>query len=217
MSDNKHNPKSFWTTLARHHKKNRAKGVYGYMWWTALKIVFIWFLIMVPVVLLLKYLIDLDPLFRYITEDLPDFLVWIVFLVSESTFGMIPPDFFVIWAGKFHSPLLIVTILGILSYTGGIFAYLIGHWLSTTPKIKAYSQRALEKYIALARKWGGAFIIISALFPFSPYPLIVIAVSLLRYPLNLYLIFGISRILRFVVQGIFYLKILNAGAFFNIF
>jgi len=68
----------------------------------------------------------------------------------------------------------------------------------------------------LSRKWGGAFIIISALFPFSPFSMIVIAVSLLRYPFKLYLFFGVSRILRFIVQGILYLKILNVDNFFNL-
>ncbi|MFH0842420.1 MAG: short-chain dehydrogenase [Bacteroidota bacterium] len=205
-----------WSILSRQHRRNREKGVYGYMWWTALKIVLIWFLIMVPLVLLLKYLIDLEPVFRYITEDLPNYLVWVVFLVSESFLGLMPPDIFIIWAGKFDSTLLIITLLGILSYIGGIISYYIGHWLSITPKIKAYSERALNKYIVLSRKWGGAFIIISSLFPFSPFSMIVIAVSLLRYPFKLYLFFGVSRILRFIVQGILYLKILNVDNFFNL-
>ncbi|HBE43834.1 MAG TPA: hypothetical protein DDW27_22090, partial [Bacteroidales bacterium] len=76
-------------------------------------------------------------------------------------------------------------------------------------RIKEYSEGVLEKYITMVRKWGGAFIIIAALFPFSPFPLIIIAVSLLKYPLKLYLIFGISRIFRFVAQGVIYLGILK--------
>jgi uncharacterized membrane protein YdjX (TVP38/TMEM64 family) len=64
----------------------------------------------------------------------------------------------------------------------------------------------LDKYINLVRKWGGAFIIISALFPFSPFSLVVIAVSLFKYPFRMYLLFGLSRIVRFVIQGILYLN-----------
>jgi len=67
----------------------------------------------------------------------------------------------------------------------------------------------LEKYITMVRKWGGAFIIIAAIFPFSPFPLVVIAVSLLKFPLKLYLVFGIVRIFRFIAQGVIYLGILN--------
>jgi uncharacterized membrane protein YdjX (TVP38/TMEM64 family) len=216
MSDKNSYLNKLWSSIAGNHQRNIKRGIYDYMWWTGLKIIFIWFLIMVPLILLLKYLIDLNPFFRYIVEDLPNLLVWGVFLLSESFLGMIPPDIFIIWAGKFSSPMLFVVILGTLSYIGGIFSYYIGHWLSTRPKIKAYSEKALNKYIILARKWGGAFIIISALFPFSPFSMVVIAVSLLKYPFNRYLFFGISRVFRFAVQGVFYLKMLNLDNFFDI-
>jgi membrane protein YqaA with SNARE-associated domain len=171
---------------------------------------------MVPLILLFKYLIDLNPVFQYIVDNLSDAFVLIVFLLSESFLGMIPPDIFVIWTSKFNSPFLFLAFLGVLSYIGGIFSYLIGYWLSTRPKIKAYTERALNKYIMMSRKWGGAFIVISALFPFSPFSMVVIAVSLLKYPFRLYLFFGISRIIRFLVQGVFYLKILNLDTFFEI-
>jgi membrane protein YqaA with SNARE-associated domain len=185
---------------------NRGEGVYGYMWKTALKIIGIYLLIMVPAVLAGKYLIDFNAIFIFITERFPDLLVFAVFFVSESFLGMIPPDLFVIWATKFESPLLIMIALGVLSYIGGIISYFIGSWLLKSKRIKAYSERVLDKYINLVRKWGGAFIIISALFPFSPFSLVVIAVSLFKYPFRLYLLFGLSRIIRFIVQGIMYLN-----------
>jgi membrane protein YqaA with SNARE-associated domain len=125
---------------------------------------------------------------------------------------MIPPDIFMIWATKFDSPFLVLTILGLLSYIGGIFSYQIGYWLSTRPKIKAYSERALNKYILLAGKWGGAFIIISSLFPFSPFSMVVMAISLLKYPFRLFLFFGLFRIARFIFQGLLYSGILNTDS-----
>jgi hypothetical protein len=216
MSTKKSLLNKLWSALARNHQRNKKKGVYDYMWWTGLKIILIYFAVMIPLILLFKYLVDLNPFFHYIVENLSDEFVLIVFLLSESFLGLIPPDIFIIWAGKFNSPLLFITILGILSYIGGIFSYFIGNRISTIPKIRAYSELALNKYILLARKWGGAFIVISALFPFSPFSMVVIAVSLLKYPFRLYLLFGLSRIIRFVVQGVFYLKILNLDTFFDI-
>ena len=203
-----------WITLKEHHQSNKKRGLYGYMWWTSLKIVAIYILIIVPVILIGKYLIDFNRIFQYLTDNLSDGFVLIVFMISESFLGMIPPDFFVIWTTKFDSPFLFLTILGILSYIGGALSYLIGYWLSKRPKIKAYSERALDKYILLVRKWGGAFIIIAALFPFSPFSMVIIAVSLLKYPFKLYLLFGISRIARFLIQGVLYLDILNMDSFF---
>jgi len=179
------------------------------MWGTGLRIILIYAAVMVPVVLIGKYLIDVTALFNYFTDRMSDPLIFIIFILSESTLGMIPPDLFVIWSAKFNSPFLLLTILGSLSYIGGIIAYYIGRWLSGRKRIKKYSEQVLDKYINMVRKWGGAFIVIAALFPFSPFSLVVIAVSLLKYPLKLYLIFGISRILRFVGQGVIYLGILN--------
>ena len=198
--------KNFLARLRTRHHQNRGEGVYGYMWKTALKIILIYLLIMIPAVLAGKYLIDFNAIFKFITERFPDMLVFTVFIISESFLGMIPPDLFVIWATKFENPLFIMTVLGVLSYIGGVFSYFIGRWLLKSKKIKAYSERVLDKYINLVRKWGGAFIIISALFPFSPFSLVVIAVSLFKYPFRMYLLFGLSRIARFVIQGIFYLN-----------
>jgi membrane protein YqaA with SNARE-associated domain len=202
--------------LHRHHDSNVTRGVYLYMWWSGLKILLAWFLVMVPVILLAKYFINLDPLIHYITNNFTNVFVLLIFLASESLLGMIPPDIFIIWTGKFHSPLFFLTLLGVLSYIGGIISYFIGSWLSQRPKIKAYIERKLEKYIIMVRKWGGAFLIISALFPFSPFSMVTIAVSMFKYPFKYYLFFGISRIVRFIVQGIIFLHILNVDTFFSI-
>ena len=187
------------------------------MWWTSLKIVALYIIIVVPLILIGKNLVDLNQVFHYLTDNFTDGTVLIIFLISESILGMIPPDLFMIWATKFDSPFLILIILGVLSYIGGIFSYLIGYWLSKRPKIKAYSERALNKYILLAGKWGGAFIIISALFPFSPFSMVVMAVSLLKYPFRFYLLFGISRIARFVFQGLLYSGIFNMDSIISYF
>ena len=206
---------NFLLRLKKHHSSNKERGLYGYMGWTAFKIIFLYFLIFIPIILIAKYLIDLNPFFQYISNNFSDGLILIVFLASESFLGMIPPDFFVIWTAKFDSPFILWAILGILSYIGGAISYLIGFRLLKRARIKAYSERVFGKYITLVRKWGGAFIIIAALFPFSPFSMIVIAVSLFKYPFKLYLLFGISRILRFIIQGAFYIKVLQMDSYFS--
>ena len=206
----------FWKRIRSIHMRNKRKGVYGYMWWSGIKIILVWGLVVIPVILIARYLVDLNPFFQFLTDNLSDTFILLLFFASESFLGMIPPDFFVIWTGKFESPLIFLFILGLLSYAGGVISYYIGHWLSVRPKIKAYSEKALEKYIVLVRKWGGAFIIIAALFPFSPFSMVVMAVSLLRYPIRLFLFFSVARIVRFLVQGLFYLRILNLDAFYNL-
>jgi uncharacterized membrane protein YdjX (TVP38/TMEM64 family) len=201
--------KRFRTSLKISHLRNRKKGVYGYMWKTALKIILIYIVIMVPAIIIGKYLIDFDSIFKFITTRFQDWFVLTLFLLSESFLGMIPPDLFLIWSTKFESPMLMATSLGMLSYIGGIISFLIGFMLTKRKRIKAYSERVLVNYIGMIRKWGGAFIVISALFPFSPFSMVVIAVSLFKYPFKLYLLFGLTRIARFVIQGFFYNGLLN--------
>ncbi len=204
-----------WIRVKKNHRANRGKGVYGYMGWAALKIILIYVIIFVPLLLIVKKYVDFNAIFTFVTHSFSDPLVLITFFLSESFLGMIPPDIFVIWTIKFHSPFIILLLLGLLSYAGGIISYFIGSWLSNRKRIKEYSERALDKYIQMVRKWGGAFIIIAALFPFSPFSMVVIALSLLKYPFRYYLFFGLSRILRFIIQGIFFLKIMNLDSFFS--
>jgi uncharacterized membrane protein YdjX (TVP38/TMEM64 family) len=201
--------KNLWDDFKSHHLSNIKRGVYGYMWWTALKIVLIYFAIVIPLVLIGKHFVDFNILFKFIFDKYSDGFILILFLVSESFMGMIPPDLFMIWSIKFNSPFVILAGGGVLSYIGGSVSYLIGFWLSKKTKIKAYSERALGRYILLMKKWGWAFLVISALFPFSPFSMVVIAVSLLKYPFKLYLLFGISRIVRFLVQGVIYMNLIN--------
>lgn len=207
--------KSFWSRLKIRHRRNKKRGLYDYMWKTALKIILIYLAIMIPAILISNYLLDFNAVFEFITTRFKDWFVLTVFFISEIFLGMIPPDFFVIWSSKFASPLLYLTILGVLSYAGGAVAYYIGVLLLKRKRIKEYSERVFSKYINMVRKWGGAFIVISALFPFSPFSMVVIAVSLFKYPFKLYLIYGLARIARFLIQGIFYIGILDVDSIFG--
>ena len=125
---------------------------------------------------------------------------------------MIPVDLFVIWTQKFEHPMPYLVLLGILSYAGGVISYGIGLWISSRPKIQAFTERRLKNYIDFVRKWGGAFIVIAALFPFTPFSLVVIAVTLLKYPFRLFLLFALSRLVRFVLQGVFFFDLLKVDS-----
>jgi len=201
-------PNSFFSNilikLKVQHLKYQKGSLYSWMWWTLLKIVAIYLIIIIPLILIVEHFFDFNRIFGSITENFSDASILFIFFASESFLGLIPPDIFMIWATKFNSPFMILTLLGILSYFGGAISYKIGYGLSKIPKISTFTERKLERYMLLTRKWGGAFIVIAALFPFSPLSLVVIAVGLLKYPFKLYLLFGISRIIRFLLQGLMY-------------
>lgn len=215
MADKNWGLASAWQKLKGQHLENKSRGVYGWMWWTSFKIVILYIIIVIPVILIGKRLIDFDKVFAFLTNNFSDVNVLVTFFISESLLGLIPPDLFMIWATKFSSPILILTLLGFLSYLGGAVSYYIGYRFSRSPKFKAYSERKLKNYILLARKWGGAFIVVAALFPFSPLSMVAIAVGLLKYPFKLYLLFGISRIVRFIFQGLLYAGLFHMDSILN--
>lgn len=156
-----------------------------------------------------RYLVDFTSLFESILDNLTDRLVLVVFFISESFLGLVPVDLFVVWTQKFSTPLLYLTLLGVLSYAGGVISYKIGRWISDRPRIRAYSEKKLKNYMDFARKWGGAFVIIAALFPFTPFSMVVIALALLKYPFRQFLLFALCRLVRFAVQGILMFHILQ--------
>lgn len=187
----------------------RERGFFKYIGKNLLIILSVYALVILLVFLMGKYLVDFNSLFGGLIEGLSNKFVILLFFASESFTGMIPVDLFVIWAQKFASPLPWLALLGVLSYAGGVISYGIGKWISTRPRIKAFSERKLVNYMDFVRKWGGAFIIIAALLPFTPFSLVVIAVTLFKYPFRLFLLFALARLVRFVLQGVFFFDLLK--------
>lgn len=202
-------PSKFVLRIKAFFSQLREKGFFKYVARNLVGIILIYALLVLIFFLIGRYLVDFEQLFNGIISRLSDKLVLLIFFASESFMGMIPVDLFVVWTQKFENPLLYLSLLGLLSYTGGIISYGIGTWISSRPKVKAYTERRLRKYMGFVRKWGGAFIIVAALFPFTPFSLVVISVTLFKYPFRLFLLYGIARLVRFVLQGIILFDLLQ--------
>ena len=187
----------------------KERGLFRYVGRNVLMIIVLYVIFIFLVFLTGKYLIDFNHLFQGVIDTLSDRFIIILFFVSESFMGLVPVDLFVIWTQKFDKPVPYLALLGILSYVGGVISYQIGRWISRWPKVKAYTEKKLSNYINFIRKWGGAFIVIAALFPFTPFSLVVISVTMLKYPFKLFLLFALARLVRFVIQGVLFFDILN--------
>jgi len=187
----------------------KKRGFFRYVGRSVLLILAVYMLVVLIVFLTGRYLVDFNTFIAGIIERFSDKFVILLFFLSESVAGMIPVDLFVIWTQKFESPLLWLALLGILSYAGGVISYGIGLWIARRPRIRAFTERRLKGYISFVRKWGGAFIIIAALFPFTPFSLVVIAITLFHYPFRNFLLFALARLLRFVLQGILFFDLLK--------
>jgi membrane protein YqaA with SNARE-associated domain len=209
MSNNHSDSPTFRDRVKEKHQQYRTRGLYRYVGINILKIIFVYAILVVLLFLASRYLFDFNKIFEYFIERFSDTFTIILFFISESFLGMVPVDLFVLWAMKFESPLPYLALLGLLSYAGGVISYFIGMWISMIPRVKAYTERRLKNYILFVRKWGGAFIVVAALFPFTPFSMVVIALSLLKYPFRYFLLFALTRLVRFILQGILFFDVLN--------
>jgi membrane protein YqaA with SNARE-associated domain len=162
-----------------------------------------WVLVILAVVFGLKKL----NIFDYETFLLPLYdkplLIYMTFFVSEVVVGIIPPEFFMLWALHNHSftqYMAIVTLLATLSYMAGVIAYMAGRYLSSYKIFRYLRRRFLKKLERLFYQYGMPLIIVSALTPL-PFSGTSLLVGSSRYPLNKYLLYSLSRYLRFVLYA----------------
>ncbi|MBO7599220.1 MAG: hypothetical protein J6T70_19465 [Bacteroidales bacterium] len=191
--------KSFAEKLRIRHAYNKRTGLYKFMGQIVIKLLVI-IAIIVGIVLLLNHFFNLSQIIEdYIfSHDTPGVLT--LFLISETVLGWIPPDLFIMWSDKFNAPLLWLTILGTISYVGGMNAYFIGKIALKFPRFRRWLENRNAVFFERIRKWGGIIIILAALFPL-PFATTTLAAGMVKYPLKQTLIFGLSRYIRFYLYG----------------
>ncbi|MDA3892219.1 MAG: hypothetical protein PF517_11205 [Salinivirgaceae bacterium] len=86
--------------------------------------------------ILQTWVIDMDVVFKSFFKNTPFHLVFVIFTISESIFGLITPDFFILWSTNFEHTWLIISVLAVLSYTGGLVSYHIGFQIRQIKKTK---------------------------------------------------------------------------------
>jgi membrane protein YqaA with SNARE-associated domain len=146
------------------------------------------------------FVIDINDILIYVTENFHPVGVFSVFFASESVLGLIPPEIFIAWCDKSSYPWLYLGILSLLSYMGGILSYFFGRGIANIPKVFVYLEVKMSKHIKNMRKWGGLLIIVGALLPL-PFAISSIAAGIIKFPFGNYLIFGSLRFIRFLIYG----------------
>ncbi len=182
------------------HEYYKHKGFYVFLG-NALKKALAPFLIVVGSILLVDWLIyDLNPLFQHIVDTFKPFYVFLTFFLSESYFGLIPPEIFMAWAGKSNHPYVFLSLLAVLSYLAGVHAYGMGLFIHSFPKVKNYVEFKVRHHIKHLKAWGGVLIIAGAVLPI-PYSAVSLTAGLIRYSFKLYLLLGLVRIVRYYLYG----------------
>ncbi len=153
------------------------------------------------------FLIDFNELFTSITTTYPPLIILSVFFASESLLGLIPPEIFIAWADKTDAPIFYLSMLAVLSYSGGIISFFIGKAIARMPKMYNYLEVKMHKHVKMIRKWGGFLIIVGALLPI-PFSITSVAAGLINYKFKNYLLFGLLRFLRFYLYALVIFNVL---------
>ncbi len=135
-----------------------------------------------------------------IFSKLSPWLIITTLFISECFTGILPPDMFIIWAKTLDHPYLMVFVLALVSYTGGIISWYIGTKLHKLNRVKKWVDVKFKEQFALFKKFGGLVIFISALTPLPFSPISVVS-GIVGYPLKSYLLVALSRFLRFFLYA----------------
>lgn len=194
--------------LKRRHRYYSQSGFYGFLSKNVIKVILILLAVLLTFFVLEKWVIDLDRIFSSFFRNMSDVNVFILFAISESLFGLIPPDFFIIWTRKFSQPWLLITLLAIISYLGGIVSYLIGRKIRRIKILNCYIEQKFGDHFRKIKRWGSLFIIVAALFPL-PYSTICMISGILRFPYKVFLLIGTTRLLRFYFYALVLLGLIS--------
>ncbi|RXG20200.1 membrane protein YqaA with SNARE-associated domain [Leeuwenhoekiella polynyae] len=146
------------------------------------------------------FVIDINDLLVKMTDTFPPFWVLTVFFISESILGLIPPEIFIAWSDKMPDPILYLSLIAVLSYTGGIISYFMGRASTRINAVHEYLEVKMAKHLKNARKWGGFLIVVGAILP-VPFAVSSMAAGMIKYPFINYLLFGLLRFVRFAIYG----------------
>ncbi|MGV8945794.1 MAG: YqaA family protein [Lutibacter sp.] len=157
--------------------------------------------VLVAVVFLFnEYVYSINKGLHFITETFETYEILIVFFLSESLLGLIPPEIFIAWSKKTNDPVIYLTLLATLSYLGGIVSFFIGKAILKMEAVKNYFEIKMAKHLKNTSKWGGFLIVVGALLPI-PFSITCVAAGMIKYPLKGVLLFGSLRFLRFALYG----------------
>jgi len=145
----------------------------------------------------LDFLTLLEPFFEN------TFLIISIYSISELLFGIIPPEFFMLWALRFeslHDYTFYVLLFTVISYFAGFAGFLFGRFLNTTILYRYIRRRFFGKYHSMLKEYGYFLILVAALTPL-PYSAISMIVGSFHYPISKYLLWALTRFIRYAVYA----------------
>jgi len=197
-----------WVKSARYpqrfkviHRYYNQTGFYSFVGLSVKKCIPYLCLILVGLYLVNKYVFDFEDGLQYVVRNFNSAGILMIFLSSESFLGLLPPEVFIAWSSKTSNPVMMLSLLALCSYLGGLLSYFIGWSIQKVPVVHNYFENKMANHLKNARKWGGFLIVVGALLPL-PFSIASIAAGMIRFKFVSYLIFGSLRFVRFYIYAI---------------
>ncbi|AMC12263.1 short-chain dehydrogenase [Lutibacter profundi] len=148
-----------------------------------------------------NYIYNINDGLEIVTTTFSTLAIFLMFFVSETILGLIPPEIFIAWSKKTSTPIVNLALLATLSYIGGVLSYFIGKAILKVRVVKEYFENKMHKQLKNTSKWGGFLIVVGALLPI-PFSITCLAAGMIKYPLKGVLLFGLLRFVRFTIYGV---------------
>jgi len=156
--------------------------------------------LVISLIIFNNYIYNINDGLEIITTTFSTAAILLIFFLSETILGLIPPEIFIAWSKKTAEPVVNLTLLATFSYVGGILSYFIGKAILKVEIVKDYFENKMMKHLKNTSKWGGFLIVVGALLPI-PFSITCLAAGMIKYPLKGVLIFGSLRFVRFAIYG----------------
>jgi membrane protein YqaA with SNARE-associated domain len=191
-----------------YHIYFRRSGFYSFLGKNSIKLGGTIVVLLLGLLIFQYYVGDVGEFFVDLFSSMSRFQVLLLFYISETILGLIPPDFFIIWGQTDPHPYQLISILALISYFGGFTAYLIGRYISSLEKVNDFLINRFRSNFEFLNKWGGFFVVVAAMFPL-PFAIVSTITGVVRFPVGRFLFFGLTRILRFFIYGLALQQILG--------
>ncbi len=186
--------------LERLHNYYQRTGFYMFIWESLKKAFLPIVAVIVALLLFNKFVYNINDGLQAMTEYFSRLSLFIIFFISETILGLIPPEIFIAWSKKTSDPILNLIILAFLSYFGGLLAYFIGKASLRIKAVKNYLEVKMAKHLKNTKKWGGILVLVGALLPL-PFAISCLTTGMIKYPFKNVALFGLFRFLRFAIYA----------------
>lgn len=129
--------------------------------------------------------------------------IYAIYFISEFLMGIIPPEFFMIWALHKSDTLhyiFNVSFFAVVSVIAGYSMFLLGKYLQRRLYFRFLQRKFFRQFMPQVRKYGLFLLVVAAVTPL-PYSATSLVVGSSGYSNRMYLLAATTRILRFAVYG----------------